>query len=111
MWRPAAKSHADERSHRYRAAMDEQQAELAEHWAASFPSSVEKGHTYGEVDSVLIDADIVGWVSHDRLIPTQRRSLREAADELARSLDTFPPDARPYYERLLRLARRAVAAP
>lgn len=91
--------------------MDEQRAELAEHRAASFPSSVEKGHLYGEVDPVLIDADIVGWVSQGRLTPTQQRSLREAADQLIRSLDAFPPDARPYYERLLRLARRAVAAP
>jgi hypothetical protein len=90
--------------------MDEQQVELAEHRAAQLPFSVEPGRIYGEVDSILIDADIVGWVSHERLNPTQRRSLREAADQLARSLDAFPSDARPYYERLLRLARRAVAA-
>ncbi|MFZ2016332.1 MAG: hypothetical protein WAV00_21135 [Nocardioides sp.] len=84
-------------------------AELAEHRAAPFPESVDKGRDYGDVDPVLIDADIFGWASQDRLSGVQKQSLRAAADELARSLDAFPPDARPYCERLLRLARRAAA--
>lgn len=58
---------------------------------------------------MLIDADIVGWASQDQSDVEQKRSLREAADQLARSLDAFPAEARPYYERLLRLARRAAA--
>lgn len=83
--------------------------ELTEHRAAPFPASVEKGRDYGEVDPVLIDADIFGWASQDRLDHVQKRSLREAVDQLTRSLDAFPADARPYYERLLRLAPRAAA--
>ena len=78
--------------------------------AEPFPASVEKGEVYGVVDPVLVGADIVGYVSHGRLSPVQRRSLREIADQLARSLDAFPQDARPYYERLLRIAQRAAAA-
>jgi hypothetical protein len=84
--------------------------ELDEHRAAPFPSSVDKGEVYGEVEPVMIDADIIGWVSPGRLNPVQKRSLRAAADELARSLTKFPPDAQPYYERLLRIARRMLAA-
>jgi hypothetical protein len=87
----------------------EQAPELAEHRAAPFPDAVEKGEVYGEVDPVMIDADIIGWASQDRLDAVQTRSLREAADQLDRSLDVLPVDARPYYERLLRLARRAAA--
>jgi hypothetical protein len=84
-----------------------QEADLAEHKASAFPASVEKGDVYGETDPVMIDADIVGWVSQGRLNAIQRRSLREAADQLARSLPELPPGARPYFERLLRLARAA----
>jgi hypothetical protein len=86
-----------------------QEVELAEHISSPFPASVEEGERYGEVEPVLIDADIVGWVSQPQLNPIQKRSLRDAADELARSLPQFPADARPYFERLIRLARRAAA--
>ena len=86
-----------------------QRAELNEHRAAPFPTSVEKGEIYGEVEPVMIDADIFGWASHDRLDSVQKRSLQVAADQLARSLPVFPTDARPDYERLLRIARRALA--
>lgn len=78
--------------------------------AESFPASVEKGEVYGVVDPVLVGADIVGHLSHGQPSPVQRRSLREIADELARSIGAFPEDARPYYERLLRIAQRAAAA-
>lgn len=58
----------------------------------------------------MIDADIMGWISHgDNLASWQRASLREAADLLMRSLPTFPADARPYYERLVRIERRGAA--
>ena len=91
--------------------MDEhQRADLDAHMAEPIPASVEKGEVYGVVDPVLVGADIVGYVSHGRLNPVQRRSLREIADQLTRSLDAFPTDARPYYERLLRIAQRAAAA-
>jgi hypothetical protein len=58
---------------------------------------------------VRIDADIIGWVSQGQLSPVQKRSVRDAADQLARSMHAFPPDAQPYFERLLRIARRAAA--
>ena len=89
---------------------DGQIVELDEHRAASFPAGVNKGEIYGEVEPVMIDADIIGWVSHGRLTPVQRRSLQEVTDQLARSLGSFPLEAQPYYERLLRIARRALAA-
>lgn len=100
----------DERVPRRLGRVEAQREELAEHQAAAFPASINRGEVYGEVEPVLIDADIMGWLTHDRLDSVQRRSLRQAADELAGSLPTFPADARPYFERLLRLARRAVAA-
>ena len=84
--------------------------ELNQHRAEPFPTSVEKGSAYGGVDPVLVGADIVGWASQaDFLNPIQRRSLRELADDLSASLEAFPEDARPYYRRLLRIARLAVA--
>ncbi|HWM73925.1 MAG TPA: hypothetical protein VNQ53_09300 [Nocardioides sp.] len=89
---------------------DVQSAELDEHRASPFPAGVDKGEIYGEVEPVMIDADIIGWISHGRLTPVQKRSLREASDQLDRSLRSFPSDAQPYYERLLRIARRALAA-
>jgi len=71
---------------------------------------VEKGLDCGEVDPVLIDADIYGWASRaGSLSELDRSRLRQAADELDRSLGAFPMDARPYYERILRIARLALA--
>lgn len=91
--------------------MDEhQRADVDAHLAEPFPASVEKGEVYGVVDPVHVGADIVGYISHGRLNSVQRRSLREMADQLTRSLDAFPEDARPCYERLLRIAQRAAAA-
>lgn len=84
--------------------------ELDHHRAEPFPASVEKGSEYGGVDAVLVGADIVGWASQaDFLDPIQRRSLRALADDLSESLEAFPEDARPYYGRLLRIARLALA--
>ena len=86
--------------------------EMQRHYAQPFPESVEKGSEYGEVDAVMIDADIMGWASFVafgvRLRGDQRPGLQRAADELERSLGAFPEDARPYYERLLRIARLAL---
>ena len=36
-------------------------AEMRAHLAEPFPDSVEKGEDYGEVDAVMIGADIYGW--------------------------------------------------
>lgn len=80
--------------------------EMRQHLASAFPTSVEKGLDYGEVDAVLIDADIYGWATRaGSLTPDDRTRLTTAMDELARSLSEFPTDARPYYERLVRIAR------
>jgi hypothetical protein len=81
------------------------------HVAEPFPDSVEKGLDYGEVDAVMIDADIYGWATRaGSLTELDRSRLAQAADELQRSLEAFPPDAQPYYERLLRIARLTLAA-
>lgn len=69
-----------------------------------------KGLGYGEVDPVMIGADIYGWASRaGSLSELDRARLRQAAEELQRSLGAFPTDARPYYERILRIARLALA--
>lgn len=84
--------------------------ELRLHLAAPFPESVEKGTDYGEVDPVMIDADIYGWASRaDSLTPDDRKGLRRAMEELERSLSALPADAQPYYERLVRISRLALS--
>ena len=48
-----------------------------------------------EVDAVMIDADIYGWATRDgALSELDSARLSEAADELERSIEAFPPDAR-----------------
>jgi hypothetical protein len=80
------------------------------HLAEPFPSAVEKGLDYGEVDAVMIGADIYGWATRaGSLSEIDRSRLAQAADELQRSIQMFPADARPYYERLLRIARLTLA--
>ncbi len=84
---------------------------LAEHREAGFPPEVDKGRTYGIVDPVLIDADIFGWAltaSSGRLNPDEQLRLVAAKDELSRSIETFPTDARGHYKRLVRLADAAL---
>lgn len=79
------------------------------HMAEPFPSSVEKGLDYGEVDAVMIGADLYGWATQaGSLSELDRGRLLQAADELQRSILTFPSDAQPYYERILRIARLAL---
>ena len=71
------------------------------HMSELFSKSVEKGIDHGEVDAAMIDADIYGWATRAGSLSALDRSLlAEAADELQRSIDAFPPDARPY-ERLI----------
>jgi len=83
--------------------------ELRRHMADPFPESVVKGEVYGEVDAVMIGADIYGWASQsDSLSALDRSRLRQAANELERSIQAFPVDSQPYYQRLLRIARMAL---
>ena len=85
--------------------------ELAAHLADPFPPSVAKGEVYGEVDAVMVDADIYGWAMQAEFLSgPERASLRQAADALERSIHALPAEARPYYQRLLHLARVALAA-
>jgi len=81
--------------------------QLAAHLAEPFPASVEKGAIYGEVDAVMVDADIYGWAMQDPLRRADRPLLLETTEKLRRSLSAFPPEARPYYERLLQIAQAA----
>jgi hypothetical protein len=84
---------------------------MTEHRAAAFPESVEKGLDYGEVDAVLIGADIYGWAlraSKGDLSRVDRDHLQIARLSLLRSLDAFPNEARPYYEQLVALATEAL---
>jgi hypothetical protein len=84
--------------------------EMRLHMAEPFPDSVEKGLDYGEVDAVMIGADIYGWATRaGSLTEPDRSRLAQAADELQRSIGAFPPDAQPYYERILRIAGLALA--
>jgi hypothetical protein len=85
---------------------------LVLHRDEPFPSSVVKGVDYGEVDPVMIDADIYGWASSvaDRgsLTAEVRGRLEAARDALQRSMTSFPEGARPYYEQLLEIASAAL---
>lgn len=86
---------------------------LSEHLAEPFPEQMTKGIDYGEVDPVMIAADIYGYavsVSRgQRLSRTDLEGLTNAKVGLRRSLKFFPRRALPYYERLLRIAELALA--
>ena len=88
-------------------------AMLERHRNAPFPASVVKGEDYGDVEPVMIDADIFGWAlsvaAGGVLSRDDRRRLQSAHDDLLRSLDAFPDDARPYYARLVEIASAALA--
>ncbi|MEQ7125372.1 hypothetical protein ABN034_12720 [Actinopolymorpha sp. B11F2] len=85
---------------------DDLAEEMRLHMAEPSPDAVEKGMDYGEVDAVMIGADIYGWATRaGSLSDLDRSRLVKAADELQRSMAAFPADARPYYERILRIAR------
>ncbi len=90
---------------------DDLSDEMHRHVAEPFPESVEKGLDYGEVDAVMIGADIYGWATKvDSPSQLHRSRLAQAADELQRSIEAFPLDAQPYYERVLRIARLTLSA-
>ncbi|MCW2786976.1 MAG: hypothetical protein JWP74_3493 [Marmoricola sp.] len=86
-------------------------AAMAAHMKEPFPS-IEKGG-YGEVDCVLIDADIYGYglmASEGDLTGIHRARLQKARDKLDRSINAFPAEARPYYLLVLRIADLALDA-
>jgi len=64
--------------------------EMRLHVAEPFPDSVEKGLCFGEVDAVMIGADIYGWATRaGSLSELDRSCLSQAADELQRSIGAF----------------------
>lgn len=87
---------------------------LREHLADPFLPSITKGEDYGEIEPVMIDADIYGWASRvakgGRLGVVERPGLTQARDSLVRSLHEIPPEARSYYERLVAIADEAIAS-
>jgi hypothetical protein len=90
---------------------DDLAEEMRLHMAEPFPESLEKGLDYGEVDAVMIGADIYGWATRaGSLSELDRSRLAQAVDELQRSIGGFPADARRYYERVLRVARMTLGA-
>jgi hypothetical protein len=81
------------------------------HLRMPFPAGVERGAEYGEVNSVLIDADIFGWAlqaSRGKLSRDDAYKLQISKDKLDRSLEYFPERARNYYESLVALASAAL---
>ena len=89
---------------------DDLAEEVRLHKAEPSPDSVENELEYGEVLVPMIDADIYGWATRaGSLSGEDRARLAQATDDLQRSIDAFPPDARPYYERILRIARLTLA--
>jgi hypothetical protein len=84
--------------------------EMRRHRVEPFPDSIEKGLDYGEMDPVMIDADIFGWASRaESLSALDKKRLAQAKDELERSIHALPPEAQAYYERLVRIAGLALA--
>lgn len=86
---------------------------MLEHLAEPFPTSVAKGVDYGEVDPVMVEADVYGWALRvsrgERLTSEELMRLARVADDLARSMASFPAAARGYFLGVERLARLAVA--
>ncbi len=84
-------------------------SEMRRHRIDPFPDAIDKGLDYGEVDPVMIDADIVGWASRaESLSALDRQRLAQAEEELERSIHVLPAEAQPYFERLVRIARLAL---
>jgi len=85
-------------------------SEMHIHRVEPFPDAIEKGLDYGEVDPVMIDADIFGWASRaESLSALDKKRLAQAKEQLERSIHVLPPEAQAYYERLVRIAGLALA--
>ncbi len=68
--------------------------EMRRHLADPFPDSVTKGLDYGEVDAVMIGANIYGWATQavgDSLSGSDRARSFDAAEALGRSIEAFRP--------------------
>ncbi|MCP3877271.1 MAG: hypothetical protein GY701_02585 [Sulfitobacter sp.] len=78
------------------------------HRRSAFPSSVEKGLDYGEVEPVMVGADIYGWAvqvaAGSELSESDSLRLAELQDQLRRSLSAFPEDAFLYFRGIGELA-------
>lgn len=84
-------------------------AVLQRHLAEPFPDSVEQDRHYGEVDPVMIGADICGWAARASSLSTvECDGLGDALRRLRRSVPEFPTAAQPYYRRLLDIAELAL---
>ena len=77
-----------------------------------FPTAVVKGTDYGEVDPVMIDADIYAWALRvsqgEQLEAVDVSRLQDAHDALIRSIDAIPVEARPYFEFVRAIAHAAL---
>ena len=83
---------------------------LLVHGAAPWPESVERGREYGQIEPVMADADIFGTAlgARDGVLSSGHRGLLvSTAARLNASIKQFPTDARPYFERLVEIARLA----
>jgi hypothetical protein len=79
---------------------------MHEHFAAPWPEPVERGNEYCGIDPVMVDADTYGCATRAKsLSPDERESLCAAARNLEAVLGQLPEDARPYFERLVQIAR------
>ena len=80
---------------------------LLVHGAAPWPESVERGREYGQIDPVMADADIFGAAlgARDGVLSSAHRELvASTAARLGESMAHFPVDARPYFQRLVKIA-------
>jgi hypothetical protein len=85
---------------------------LIAHLVEGWPSDVDKGRSYGGIEAVLARPDIFGWALSalkGTLSDADRIKLSEYANEVEASLGEFPPLGRESFQRLVLLARSAVA--
>lgn len=79
--------------------------------AAVWPATVQRGEESGGLDLVLVDADILGWATQaGSLSLVDVAALGTACSDLEAVLPSLPVDARPYFDRLVRLAHLTLAA-
>jgi len=95
------------------AVSDSLQQLMQQHISTPFPASITKGDSYGEVEPVMVGADVYGWAlgvaRGTPLDDAQRRRLEDTHGALLRSMPSFPDAAQPYYELLAQLAVATLA--
>ena len=102
---------------RHHGSVEDLDTALSEHRALPFPSAVEKGRVYGQIEPVSIDGDIFGLAeaasirgrADRRLDAEQVARLRKARADLTASLADLPAAAVGYFESVMRLADLALA--